>query len=76
MQVKVAVRIGRGGNKIHPATAELVIENPGKPWARRHFKNIQFACSCPNSQNGHAGNTAHVVGDGWELANCGDGNWK
>lgn len=70
MQVKVTVRIGRSGEKLHPATAELVTENPGTPWARRKYKNLQLACSCPNSQNGHASNAARIVGDGWEAVNC------
>ena len=70
-RIQVTVRIGRTGQKLHRATAEVVDSAPGKPWNRRKYVFIGFGCRCPGTQSGFARGKVSIVAEGWDHANCG-----
>jgi aconitase A len=58
-QKKVTARVG--GGKCHKALLHTMPDG-------RVVLNI--ICGCPNTVNGHAVNSARIVCEGWDKANC------
>ena len=62
--VKVVVRIGRSGSKIHPAIAEKYTLN-----GVSRFRNVTPCCNCPHTSRG-GDSTYTVIAEGHDLWNC------
>ena len=62
--VKVVVRIGRSGAKIHPAIAEKYTVN-----GFTRYRNITPCCNCPQTRRG-GDSTFTIISEGHDLWNC------